>query len=90
MIEEFIFFHDFVIVVLVGILRFVGVAMRGSLVRRAVRLNMLEGQVVECVWTMVPALILVQIAVPSLVLLYMVDERVGSSLRLKAVGHQWY
>ena len=44
----------------------------------------------ECVWTVVPALILIGIAVPSLTLLYRLDDRRDRSLTLKAVGHQWY
>ncbi len=52
--------------------------------------NLLEMQIVERVWTVIPAVILVQIALPSLLLLYMLDESIDSSLTLKAVGHQWY
>ena len=33
---------------------------------------------------------LVQIAIPSLLLLYSLDERAESQLTLKAMGHQWY
>ena len=88
--EEFVYFHDFTIVILVGILRFVAVAMRGSLINKRISLGLLEAQVVECVWTLVPAVILVQIAIPSLLLLYIIDERELRRLTLKAVGHQWY
>jgi cytochrome c oxidase subunit 2 len=37
-----------------------------------------------------PAIILIQIAIPSLILLYMLDETINSRLTLKTVGHQWY
>lgn len=52
--------------------------------------NLLEIQMVERIWTVFPALILVQIALPSLLLLYILDESIDSSLTLKAIGHQWY
>jgi cytochrome c oxidase subunit 2 len=52
--------------------------------------NLLEMQMVESVWTVIPALILAQIALPSLLLLYMLDESVDRTLTIKAVGHQWY
>ena len=52
--------------------------------------GLIEGQLVECVWTVVPALILIGIAVPSLTLLYSLDDRRECSLTIKAVGHQWY
>jgi cytochrome c oxidase subunit 2 len=45
-------------------------------------------QIVERVWTLIPAVILIQIALPSLLLLYMLDESIDSTLTLKAIGHQ--
>jgi len=44
----------------------------------------------EIVWTVVPALILLVIAIPSFALLYSLDEHIAPSLTLKVVGHQWY
>jgi cytochrome c oxidase subunit 2 len=51
---------------------------------------LLDGQFIEIIWTVVPALILLVIALPSLRLLYLIDEVAEPSLTLKAVGHQWY
>lgn len=44
----------------------------------------------EIVWTVVPAIILVVIALPSFSLLYAMDEMIDPSLTLKVIGHQWY
>jgi len=52
--------------------------------------KVVHGTVIEVVWTRIPAMILVRIAVPSFALLYSVDERVDPALTLKVVGHQWY
>ncbi len=46
--------------------------------------------VLEIIWTIVPALILINLAIPSFSLLYSVDEIVEPSLTFKVVGHQWY
>lgn len=46
--------------------------------------------VLEIVWTVVPALILLLIAVPSFNLLYSLDETIDPAVTLKVVGHQWY
>jgi len=46
--------------------------------------------VLEIVWTIIPALILMVIAVPSFGLLYSLDELIDPTLTLKIVGHQWY
>lgn len=49
-----------------------------------------HGTLVELVWTVSPALVLVAIAFPSFKLLYLMDEVISPSLTIKVVGHQWY
>ncbi len=49
-----------------------------------------HGTVIEIIWTSVPALILLSIAVPSFALLYSMDEIIDPVLTLKVIGHQWY
>lgn len=44
----------------------------------------------EVLWTAVPVLILVIIAVPSLKLLFFMDRTHDADMTLKVVGHQWY
>lgn len=44
----------------------------------------------EIIWTLIPAVFLVAIAVPSFSLLYSLDEFINPSLTLKILGHQWY
>lgn len=44
----------------------------------------------EIVWTLIPAVILLFIAVPSFALLYSLDESIDPNLTLKVIGHQWY
>ena len=46
--------------------------------------------VIEFVWTIIPALILLAIAGPSFELLYIMDEVLSPTLTIKVVGHQWY
>jgi len=45
---------------------------------------------IEVVWTVVPALILAVIAVPSFALLYSLEELVEPTLTIKVTGNQWY
>ncbi len=49
-----------------------------------------HGTAIEIAWTVLPALILLAIAVPSMALLYSVDEVVEPSITMKVIGHQWY
>lgn len=44
----------------------------------------------EIIWTILPACVLVVIAIPSFSLLYSLDELIDPSLTLKIIGHQWY
>lgn len=90
-IEEFIYFHDFTNIILLFILTFVGTILTRILVNKIIHKSLLEGQILECIWTLIPALILIQIALPSLVLLYTLEEyRSDKGISLKATGHQWY
>nr|YP_009241343.1 cytochrome c oxidase subunit II [Danio albolineatus]AMK97356.1 cytochrome c oxidase subunit II [Danio albolineatus] len=50
----------------------------------------LESEEIEIVWTILPAVILVLIALPSLRILYLMDEINDPHLTIKAMGHQWY
>lgn len=52
--------------------------------------DIVHGTVIEIVWTIIPATLLMVIAVPSFALLYSVDEAVDPALTVKIVGHQWY
>jgi cytochrome c oxidase subunit 2 len=45
---------------------------------------------IEVIWTVVPIMILVIIAIPSFKLLYYADKTHDAQLTVKAIGHQWY
>ena len=60
------------------------------LLNNYININLLESQIIECIWTIIPAIILIQIAIPSLLLLYILDESIDSALTIKILGHQWY
>jgi len=49
-----------------------------------------HGNLIELIWTLTPAGILWGIGLPSLKLLYMMDEILDSELTIKAIGNQWY
>ena len=46
--------------------------------------------VLEIIWTIIPAVILVFVAIPSFSLLYSMDELIEPLLTIKVIGHQWY
>ena len=49
-----------------------------------------HGTAIEIIWTIIPSVILLLIAVPSFALLFTMDEIIEPLITLKAIGHQWY
>jgi cytochrome c oxidase subunit 2 len=52
--------------------------------------KVVHGMTIELIWTIVPSLILVTIAIPSFALLYSMDEVIDPAITLKVIAHQWY
>lgn len=45
---------------------------------------------IELIWTITPGIILIIIGIPSLKLLYAIEDQIDPVLTLKVIGHQWY
>lgn len=91
------FHHDlffFLVIILIFVCRFLARSITlfgkygANINREAVVFT--HAPTLEIVWTLIPALILAFIAVPSFSLLYSMDEIVDPLLTVKVVGHQWY
>ena len=52
--------------------------------------NITHNVIIEVVWTLIPAFILILIGLPSFSLLYSTDEIVDPSVTVKVIGNQWY
>nr|YP_011034134.1 cytochrome c oxidase subunit II [Entricoplax vestita]WRI34028.1 cytochrome c oxidase subunit II [Entricoplax vestita] len=90
LMEQLIFFHDHIMLILILIITFVGYMLSTVLLNSFINRYMLEHQTIEMIWTTIPAIILVFIALPSLRLLYLLDEVNNPAITLKTIGHQWY
>jgi heme/copper-type cytochrome/quinol oxidase subunit 2/NADH:ubiquinone oxidoreductase subunit 6 (subunit J) len=49
-----------------------------------------EHMLIEIIWTIIPSIILILIAIPSFALLYAMDEVISPKLTVKAIGYQWF
>ncbi len=49
-----------------------------------------HSNIIEIIWTILPAIILLSLASPSFSLLYSLDEIINPEISLKIIGHQWY
>nr|AUJ21398.1 cytochrome c oxidase subunit II [Tetragnatha riveti] len=88
--EQMIFFHDHSMLVMVMILVLVGYVLMSSYWNKSYNLKMMEGQELESVWTVLPGVFLILIALPSIRLLYLMEEYDYPELTIKVLGHQWY
>lgn len=87
--------HNFVLVIITLITLFVlallaYVCTRFSAKNNPVPSKTSHNTLIEVVWTTIPIMILVAIAIPSLRLHYFMDVQEKSDLTLKIVGRQWY
>nr|WMQ72230.1 cytochrome oxidase subunit II [Okanagana cruentifera] len=90
LMEQLIFFHDHTLVILIVITVIVGYMMSTLFLNSMINRLLLENQLIEFVWTLLPAMTLIFIALPSLRLLYLLDEVNNPLLTIKIIGHQWY
>lgn len=90
LIEQLIFFHDHALLILILITTLVGYFILSLVTNKFVNRYLLDGQIIEIIWTVLPAVILIILALPSLRLLYLIDETTEPRITLKTVGHQWY
>lgn len=89
-IEQLIFFHDYTIIVMIIVMFLVGYILVGSCYNINYNLGLFEGQELEIIWTILPAVFLVFIAFPSLRLLYLIEESEFCDITIKLLGRQWY
>nr|QWC54295.1 cytochrome c oxidase subunit II [Jebusaea hammerschmidtii] len=90
LMEQLMFFHDHALMILVIITVLVGQLMITLFFNKLTNRYLLEGQTIEIIWTILPAATLIFIALPSLRLIYMLDEVNSPMVSIKAIGHQWY
>jgi cytochrome c oxidase subunit 2 len=52
--------------------------------------KLLHNARLEALWTIIPVLVLIGMAIPSVEKLVMIEDTSGSGLTIKVTGHQWY
>lgn len=90
LIEQLSFFHDHSIIILIIITVTISYLIVSITFNKLVNRFLIENQMIEMIWTIIPGIILVFIALPSLRILYLLDETITPSLTIKTIGHQWY
>ncbi len=93
--EDINSFHNLLLVIITAIAVFVLVLLLYCMIRFNARSNPVASKTthntfIEVIWTVVPVLILVAIAIPSFRLLYLQEELPEADMTIKATGYQWY
>nr|UNO56187.1 cytochrome c oxidase subunit 2 [Rhipicephalus turanicus] len=88
--EQMVFFHDHSMMIILMITILTIYMITNIMMNNLLSRSMMEGQEIEIIWTIIPAITLIFIAIPSLHLLYLTDETFNSQISIKILGHQWY
>nr|AKE36445.1 cytochrome c oxidase subunit II [Allocricetulus eversmanni] len=88
--EELMNFHDHTLMIVFLISSLVLYIITLMLTTKLTHTSTMDAQEVETIWTILPAVILILIALLSLRILYMMDEINNPVLTVKTMGHQWY
>ena len=94
--DDIVWFHDYMLVPIITaitafvlfLLLYVCVRYRAS--KNKVPSTTSHNTIIEVIWTLVPCLILIVMAVPSFKVLYSQDEIPKADVTIKAIGYQWY
>lgn len=89
-IEELLHFHDHALIIVFLISSIVLYIIVAIVSTKLTNKNILDSQEIEIIWTILPGVILILIALPSLRILYLIDEVSKPHLTVKSIGHQWY
>nr|APX39929.1 cytochrome c oxidase subunit 2 [Longitarsus candidulus] len=90
LMEQLSYFHDHTLMILVIITVLVSQLMITLFFNKFSHRFLLEGQMIEIIWTILPTITLIFIAIPSLRLIYILDEINNPTITIKTIGHQWY
>ena len=94
--SDIVWFHDYMLLPIITaitafvlfLLLYVCVRFRAS--KNQVASTTSHNTVIEVIWTLIPCLILIVMAVPSFKVLYSQDEIPKADVTIKAIGYQWY
>nr|YP_009554223.1 cytochrome c oxidase subunit 2 [Mesabolivar sp. ITV1036I1]YP_009554249.1 cytochrome c oxidase subunit 2 [Mesabolivar sp. ITV1036I3]QBA91979.1 cytochrome c oxidase subunit 2 [Mesabolivar sp. ITV1036I1]QBA92005.1 cytochrome c oxidase subunit 2 [Mesabolivar sp. ITV1036I3] len=88
--EQLLFFHDHIMIIMIIIMIVVGYMLYNSVYESYYEMNSKGGQEIETIWTVFPVFVLLFIAFPSIRLLYLMEDNADADITIKVSGHQWY
>ncbi len=95
LMQKVVTLHDGILIVMTVVTLFVlfllfYVSFRFSAKRNPIPSTTTHNTIIEVLWTAIPVVILVVIAIPSFKLLYEQEKSDSYDMTVKVIGHQWY
>lgn len=84
------YFHDYMLTFMILILSFVTYLFVYVTFSPYADMRTMDSHELETVWTIIPIVILLFMAFPSLMILYLMEEISRPRVSVKVIGHQWY
>nr|QBZ38188.1 cytochrome c oxidase subunit II [Stenocranus matsumurai] len=88
--EQLTYFHDHTMSIILSITILITLLINSLMKNIYTNRNLTEHQMIETAWTIMPTLILFLIAIPSLKILYSMEELINPSISIKSIGNQWF
>lgn len=82
--------HDHVITIMFRVIIFITYIILYMLINTMYYKFLSEGTFIETIWSMIPAFLLIILVLPSMKVLYMIEDIKSPVFTFKIVAHQWY
>nr|YP_009726419.1 cytochrome c oxidase subunit II [Batracomorphus lateprocessus]QHW07510.1 cytochrome c oxidase subunit II [Batracomorphus lateprocessus] len=90
MMEQMIMFHDHTMMIIMMITVMVMYTIMYIMMNKLINMMINQEQMIEMIWTILPALFLIMVALPSIRILYLIEEMSEPMLTFKSIGNQWF
>jgi len=87
---ELTILHDYVIIVIIRVLLLIFYILFIIILSKNLYKTFSERTLIETIWSLVPAFILILLILPSIKVLYIVEDIKNPEITLKIIAHQWY
>nr|QNV11860.1 cytochrome c oxidase subunit II [Ancistrocerus parietum]WKK30302.1 cytochrome oxidase c subunit 2 [Ancistrocerus parietum] len=88
--DQLIFFHDLTLLLIISITSCIMYMFYFLFINKLTNRFIMNNHMIELIWTIIPMMTLLLIALPSLKILYLLEETTPPIISVKTIGHQWY
>jgi len=89
-IEQLNNFHDLCLILCTSIIILITYLIINNVINTYPDYSTLDSNFLEIFWAIIPILVLLVVALPSLCLLYIIDEDEDTNITIKIIGNQWF